>query len=73
MDGSCQVPIAGFADFDGTNVTLTGFIASPDAKNIFKETLTDSNPVEVGKRVAKQLREEGASEVIEKVKAEMND
>ena len=31
MDGSCQVPIAGFAQYDGSEVELTGYIASPDA------------------------------------------
>ncbi|QTD41557.1 hydroxymethylbilane synthase [Sporosarcina sp. Te-1] len=73
MDGSCQVPIAGFAKLDGNEVTLTGFIATPDAKQIFKETISGVNPVEAGKAVASKLKAEGAAAVIEKVKAEMND
>jgi len=73
MDGSCQVPIAGFAKLDGNEVKLTGFIASPDAKEIFKETISGDSAVEVGKAVAAKLKEEGAAAVIEKVKAEMND
>ncbi|WP_153732698.1 hydroxymethylbilane synthase [Sporosarcina obsidiansis] len=72
MDGSCQVPIAGFATFDGNEVELTGFIASPDAIEVFRETLKGTDPVQVGKEVAKLLRDQGASEVIEKVKAEMD-
>lgn len=72
MDGSCQVPIAGFAQYDGTNVELTGYIASPDATQIFKHTFTATEAVEAGKEVAKTLRAEGAAEVIEKVKAEMD-
>ncbi|MFJ7936420.1 hydroxymethylbilane synthase [Sporosarcina sp. NPDC096371] len=72
MDGSCQVPIAGFAEFDGTNLELTGFIASPDATQIFKQSFVSADPVEAGKEVAKILRAQGASEVIEKVKAEMD-
>lgn len=72
MDGSCQVPIAGFAVYDGDKVELTGFIASPDAKQVFKKTVRGSNPIEVGKSVASTLRAEGAAEVIEKVKAEMD-
>ncbi|MGN7388420.1 hydroxymethylbilane synthase [Sporosarcina sp. SAFN-015] len=72
MDGSCQVPIAGFAVYDGDEVELTGFIASPDAKQVFKKTVRGSNPIEVGKSVASTLRAEGAAEVIEKVKAEMD-
>lgn len=72
MDGSCQVPIAGFAEYDGTNIEFTGYVASPDATQIFKQTLIDADPVNAGKLVAKTLRAEGASEVIEKVKAEMD-
>lgn len=72
MDGSCQVPIAGFAKYNGSEVELTGYIASPDAKQIFKKTFTSADPVEAGMEVAKTLRAEGASEVIEKVKAEMD-
>ena len=55
-----------------TNIELTGYIASPDAKQIFKQTFSSADPVEAGKEVAKTLRAEGASEVIEKVKADMD-
>ena len=72
MDGSCQVPIAGFATFDGKEVELTGFIASPDAIQVFRETVKGTDPVAVGKEVGKLLRDQGAAEVIEKVKAEMD-
>lgn len=72
MDGSCQVPIAGFAKVDGNQVELTGYIASPDALEVYKTTVRDEDPVKAGKEVARILREEGAAEVIEKVKAEMD-
>ncbi|MCZ2259804.1 hydroxymethylbilane synthase [Sporosarcina sp. G11-34] len=71
MNGSCQVPIAGFAEYDGTNVKFTGYIASPDAVQVFKETAINTDPVEAGKIVAEKLREQGASKVIEKVLADM--
>lgn len=72
MDGSCQVPIAGFATTVGEEITFTGYIATPDAQQVFKKTVTGKDPVEIGKAVAKVLRAEGAAEVIEKVKAEMD-
>lgn len=72
MDGSCQVPIAGFAKYDGKEVEMTGYIASPDAIQVFKKTISSADPIAAGKEVAKTLRSEGASEVIEKVKAEMD-
>lgn len=73
MDGSCQVPIAGFAAYDGNEVEMTGFIATPDAVEVFKETAKGTDPVAVGKEVSRRLREQGAAEVIERVKAEMDE
>ncbi|PIC77881.1 hydroxymethylbilane synthase [Sporosarcina sp. P19] len=72
MDGSCQVPIGGFATYDGNEVEMTGFIASPDAIQVFRETVKGTDPVAVGKEVSRILRDQGAAEVIEKVKAEMD-
>ncbi|ARF13125.1 hydroxymethylbilane synthase [Sporosarcina ureae] len=72
MDGSCQVPIGGFATYDGNEVEMTGFIASPDAIQVFRETVKGTDPVAVGKEVSKILRDQGAAEVIKKVKAEMD-
>ncbi len=71
MNGSCQVPIAGFAEYDGENIHFTGYIASPDAKEVFKESIISKDPVEAGKIVADKLREQGAGKVIEKVLADM--
>ncbi|MDS9471360.1 hydroxymethylbilane synthase [Sporosarcina pasteurii] len=72
MDGSDQVPIGGYAQLEGSNVKFTGFIASPDAKQVFKHTVVHADPVQAGKEVAKVLRAEGASEVIEKVLADLD-
>ena len=71
MNGSCQVPIAGFAEYDGTNVEFTGYIASPDASQVFKETIVNADPVQAGKIIAEKLHAQGASKVIEKVLADM--
>ncbi|MFP3916465.1 hydroxymethylbilane synthase [Lysinibacillus telephonicus] len=72
MDGGCQVPIAGFAKSNGEEITLTGLVAAPDASVVYKETLTGTNPEELGKEVAKILTEQGAFDLIQKVKAEQN-
>lgn len=73
MNGSCQVPIAGFAEYDGKEVKFTGYIASPDATEVFKETIISKDPIVAGMVVANMLREQGAQKVIEKVIAEMAD
>lgn len=72
MDGSCQVPIAGFATSHEGQVELTGYIASPDAAQVFKTTMAHTEPQQVGQQVADALRQQGAAEVIEKVKADMD-
>ncbi len=72
MDGGCQVPIAGFAKSNGKEITLTGLVAAPDASVVYKETVTGTNPEELGKEVAKILTEQGAFDLIQKVKAEQN-
>lgn len=73
MNGSCQVPIAGFAQYDGENISFTGFVASPDATEVFIQSVVSKDPIEAGMTVAKTLREQGAQKVIEKVIAEMAD
>ncbi len=72
MDGGCQVPIAGFATVQGDNVTLTGLVAAPDASVTYKETVTGTDAVAVGKEVAEILTKQGAFDLIQKVKAEQN-
>lgn len=72
MDGGCQVPIAGYATVDGDNITLTGLVAAPDASVTYKETVTGTDAVEVGKEVAVLLTKQGAFELIQRVKAEQD-
>ena len=72
MDGGCQVPIAGYATVEGETITLTGLVAAPDASVFYKETLTGTDADAVGKAVAAKLTEQGAFDLIQKVKAELD-
>ncbi|WP_416151399.1 hydroxymethylbilane synthase [Salipaludibacillus sp. HK11] len=73
VEGGCQVPIAGYAQLESDGqVTLTALVASPDGKIIFKETITGNDPVAIGKQVANKMLNEGAKEVLDKVKAELD-
>ncbi len=72
MDGGCQVPIAGYATIDGDDITLTGLVAAPDASVIYKETLTGTDAIALGQAVAAKLTEQGAYDLIQKVKAELD-
>lgn len=73
MEGGCQVPIAGYADLNDKNeIVLTALVGSPDGKVIYKEIVTGTNPVEVGNRAADQLISQGAKDLIDSVKAELD-
>lgn len=70
MDGSCQVPIAGYAQMgENETIHLTVLIASPDGKIVYKETVTGIDPVVVGKEAANILTEQGAKKLIDEVRS----
>ncbi|MGO3049265.1 hydroxymethylbilane synthase [Staphylococcus casei] len=65
MNGSCQVPIGGYAtkDHEGT-IEFTGLIMSPDGKERYEHTERGKHPVELGEKVTAVLNEQGAYDVI---------
>ncbi|KUP34526.1 hydroxymethylbilane synthase [Bacillus halotolerans] len=74
MEGGCQVPIAGYSVINGQDeIELTGLVASPDGKIIFKETVTGNDPEEVGKRCAALMTDQGAKDLIDRVKRELDE
>ncbi|WP_409370210.1 hydroxymethylbilane synthase [Lysinibacillus sp. 38-6] len=72
MDGGCQVPIAGYAKLNGEQITLTGLVAAPDASVIYKETVMGTDAQAIGSELAEMLTEQGAYELIQRVKAEQD-
>lgn len=73
MEGGCQVPIAGFATVnEHDEVSFTGLIASPDGKELYKQHVTGKNPEELGKQVAEALTKQGAKDLIDRVKEELD-
>lgn len=73
MDGSCQVPIGGYAtrNNDGL-IEFTGLIMTPDGKQRYEHTEIGNNPIELGKKVSKVLKDQGAYEIIRKLNLEQN-
>ncbi|MFT9599763.1 MAG: hydroxymethylbilane synthase, partial [Mesobacillus sp.] len=73
MEGGCQVPIAGYAYLnDQEEIVLTALVGSPDGKIIFKEQVTGTNPEELGELAADRLISQGAKDLIDKVKQELD-
>lgn len=72
MNGSCQVPIAGYATVTEGEITFTGLISSPEADQVYKETATSKDPVEAGRIVADKISGQGGYDLIQRVIAESN-
>lgn len=73
LEGGCQVPIGGYAYLDGDEVVLSAFVGAPDASKVLKTVVRGTDAVEVGTRAANQLIKEGAKEIIERVKREIEE
>ncbi|WP_396129479.1 hydroxymethylbilane synthase [Exiguobacterium mexicanum] len=69
IEGSCHVPVGGYATVDGDDVTLTGLIASVDGKEVLRVTKTSSDAVVLGKDVADDLLGRGGREILASVNA----
>lgn len=71
MDGSCQVPIGGYANYNNNNeIEFTGLIMTPDGKERYEHTEVGTDPVKLGNRVSEILKEQGAYEIIRKLNEE---
>lgn len=71
MNGSCQVPIAGYATVDDNGMlNFTGLIMSPDGKERYEQSATGQNPVELGKKVSDILKQQGADKIIDALNEE---
>ncbi|TCI23465.1 hydroxymethylbilane synthase [Exiguobacterium sp. SL-10] len=69
IEGSCHVPVGGYATVDGDDVTLTGLIASVDGKEVLRVTKTSSDVIALGNDVADDLLGRGGREILASVNA----
>lgn len=67
MDGSCQVPIGGYATLEDGELYLTGLIMSEDGEEKYLVKKSASDPYELGNLVADEMEKIGAKEIIDKI------
>ncbi|MFC4022628.1 hydroxymethylbilane synthase [Oceanobacillus longus] len=72
LEGGCQVPIGGYAYLEENDIVLTALVGTPDGKTILKEEVRGSDPKAVGKEAADSLIKQGAKEIVDKVKEELD-
>ena len=66
LEGGCQVPIGAHATIDGTTLSLDGLVASLDGSTVIRRSTAGAphEADEIGRRLAEELIESGAAEVL---------
>jgi hydroxymethylbilane synthase len=71
LGGSCQSPIAAYAELDADRITLRGLVAEPDGSRLLKSTLSGSaeSPAALGRQLAERILAAGAGPLLERLRA----
>ncbi|RPI40743.1 MAG: hydroxymethylbilane synthase, partial [Betaproteobacteria bacterium] len=66
LGGSCQVPLGAFAECEGRQLRLRGFVATPDGRTFLAAAAsgTADDPQALGAALAAELRAQGADAVL---------
>jgi hydroxymethylbilane synthase len=66
LAGSCEVPLAAFAEIQGNQLRLRGLVALPDGSRVASAELSGSvdAPEALGLRLVEQLRAAGADQIL---------
>jgi hydroxymethylbilane synthase len=67
LEGSCQVPLAVYAELANSQVTVHGLVGTPDGQRIIRasESGPYTSAADISKAVAERLLQSGAAEIIE--------
>jgi hydroxymethylbilane synthase len=71
LGGSCQSPIAAYAELGSSSITLRGLVAEPDGSLLLHDTATGGleNPAALGRQLADRLLAAGAGPLLERLRA----
>jgi hydroxymethylbilane synthase len=70
LGGSCQSPIAGYAELEANQITLRGLVAEPDGSRLLRDSVSGSieNPAALGRHLAERLLAAGAGHLLERLR-----
>ena len=70
LGGSCQSPIAAYAELDADRITLRGLVAEPDGSRLLHDSLSGSaeNPAALGRQLAERILAAGAGPLLERLR-----
>jgi hydroxymethylbilane synthase len=70
LEGSCQSPVAGFANIEGNQLQLRAVIGSPDGREVYRGTnhgpTTEAR--QIGVALAERLLQAGAGQLLDKLR-----
>ena len=71
LGGSCQSPIAAYAELDAERISLSGLVAEPDGSRLLRDSLTGGtgNPAALGRELAERILAAGAGSLLERLGA----
>jgi hydroxymethylbilane synthase len=71
LGGSCQSPIAAYAELEANRITMRGLVAEPDGSRLLKDTVSGSaeNPAALGRELAERILAAGAGPLLERLRA----
>jgi hydroxymethylbilane synthase len=64
LGGGCSLPVAAFAEKKDDSIILTGAVISADGKQAIRLSAVDTNPYELGERLAELVLERGAADLL---------
>ncbi|MDP8950169.1 MAG: hydroxymethylbilane synthase [Actinomycetota bacterium] len=68
LEGGCRVPVGALGAVEGPKVWLRGVVASPDGALVYRGEGEGEKPEEVGRRLARELLEQGAAVVLGEIR-----
>jgi hydroxymethylbilane synthase len=70
LGGSCQSPIAAYAELDADRITLRGLVAEPDGSRLLHDSLSGSaeHPAALGRQLAERILAAGAGPLLERLR-----
>ncbi|MGO9934032.1 MAG: hydroxymethylbilane synthase [Steroidobacteraceae bacterium] len=70
LGGSCQSPIAGYAERDADQITLRGLVAEPDGSRLLRDSQSGgiADPAALGRRLAERMLAAGAGHLLERLR-----
>jgi hydroxymethylbilane synthase len=71
LGGSCQSPIAAYAELDADRIRLRGLVAEPDGSRLLRDSATGDakNPAAIGRQLADRMLAAGAGPLLERLRA----